>query len=105
MLNVNISSLTPLCMLCVCVCVQQRLGLKTMCVLCVSVCVQQRLGLKTRHEVGVQLEVGKGIFSKPTRVQPAKLPDGRVLPGAGLERKAVGRVPAKVIRVLRLDKD
>jgi len=65
---------------------------------------QQRLALRTRPEVGVQLEVPKGIFSAARRVKPLEHPRGGKLPGGGLERTATGKIPARVIRVRRLDK-
>jgi hypothetical protein len=70
---------------------------------------QQRLSLPKKPEVGVQMEVPKGVFSSPTRVKPVNVPrsgmtDAR-LPGGGLERSATGKVPAKVVKVRVLDKE
>ena len=63
---------------------------------------RQRLALPVQPEVRVTLEVPKGVFSTPTRVQPYTLPNGQVLPGGGMERIAPGNIdiPARVINVL-----
>ena len=63
---------------------------------------RQRLALPVQPEVRATLEVPKGVFSAPTRVQPYTLPNGQVLPGGGMERIAPGNIdiPARVINVL-----
>ena len=63
---------------------------------------RQRLALPVQPEVRATLEVPKGVFSAPTRVQPYTLPNGQVLPGGGMERIAPGTidVPARVINIL-----
>lgn len=63
---------------------------------------RQRLALPVQPEVRATLEVPKGVFSTPTRVQPYTLPNGQVLPGGGMERIAPGNIdiPARVINVL-----
>ena len=63
---------------------------------------RQRLALPVQPKVRVTLEVPKGVFSAPTRVQPYTLPNGQVLSGGGMERIAPGTidVPARVINIL-----
>ena len=62
---------------------------------------RQRLALPVQPEVRVTLEVPKGVFSAPTKVQPYTLPNGQVLPGGGMERIAPGNidVPVRVISI------
>ena len=55
---------------------------------------QQRLALPHTPELRVTLEVPSGHFSPPSRVQP-----NFNMPGGGMERTAVGNVPARVLRV------
>jgi RHS repeat-associated protein len=52
----------------------------------------QRLALPKPPQVKVTLQVPKGTFSQPTKVKPAN-----GMPGGGVERKATGKIPAKVI--------
>ena len=52
----------------------------------------QRLALPQTPQVKVTLQVPKGSFSSPTKVKAAN-----GMPGGGLERKATGKIPAKVI--------
>ena len=63
---------------------------------------RQRLALPVQPEVRVILEVPKGVFSAPTKVQPYTLPNGQTLPGGGMERIAPGNidVPARIISIL-----
>lgn len=62
---------------------------------------RQRLGLPRQPEVRVTLEVPSGTFTPPSKVQPFTFPDGRVLPGGGLERTAPGNldIPVRIIGV------
>jgi hypothetical protein len=60
---------------------------------------QQRLALPTKPEVRATLEVPRGVFSPPSRIEPLQLPNGRVLSGGGTERSAVGEVRVRVIKV------
>jgi hypothetical protein len=64
--------------------------------------VQQRLALGTKPQVKVTMQVPKGTFSASTRVKPAQLPNGKVLPGGGMERTATGNISAKIIKVKEL---
>jgi len=57
---------------------------------------QQRLSLPQRPEVRVTLEVPSGRFSQASRILPYK-----GMPGGGMERKATGNVPVRVINVRR----
>ncbi|MCH7725029.1 MAG: hypothetical protein IH991_00910, partial [Planctomycetes bacterium] len=57
---------------------------------------RQRLGLPRQPEVRVTLEVPAGTFTPPSTVRPFTLPDGRVLPGGGLERIAPGNLDIPV---------
>lgn len=59
--------------------------------------VRQRLALPQTPEVKVTLEVPKGSFSSPTKVEPAFN-----MPGGGMERTASGIIPTKVKRVENL---
>ncbi len=59
--------------------------------------VRQRLALPQTPEVKATMEVPKGSFSNPTKVEAANK-----MPGGGLERKATGNIPAKVIKVQEL---
>jgi RHS repeat-associated protein len=54
---------------------------------------QKRLALPQKPQVKVTLEVPKGRFSPPERIQPDY---GQ--PGGGLQRTATGDVPAKVVK-------
>jgi RHS repeat-associated protein len=54
---------------------------------------QQRLALPQTPEVRATLEVKKGTFGPPTKVQP-----NFGMPGGGTERTAVGTVKVKIIR-------
>jgi len=58
---------------------------------------KQRLALPQTPEVKATLEVPKGEFSPPSKVQPANN-----MPGGGMERTATGKIPAKVIKVEKL---
>jgi hypothetical protein len=58
---------------------------------------RQRLALDTTPEVKATLEVPKGTFSQPTKVQPANN-----MPGGGTERTATGNIPAKVVKEEKL---
>jgi RHS repeat-associated protein len=60
--------------------------------------VQQRLALGQKPEVKVTMEVPAGQFSKATKVDPAKTPDGNILPGGGSERTGTGNIPVKIIK-------
>lgn len=61
---------------------------------------RQRLALPGWPEVRVTLEVPRGVFSVPRRVQPYRVRDG-ILPGGGIERIAPGHldIPVKIINV------
>ncbi len=62
---------------------------------------RQRLALGHTPEIRVELEVPRGVFSPPRRVAPL-IQKGRVtMPGGGKERTAVGRVPTRIVRILR----
>ena len=56
---------------------------------------RQRLALPQTPEVKVQLEVPKGVFGPPSRVQPA---NGML--GGDLERTGTGQIPA-IVRGVR----
>jgi len=60
---------------------------------------RQRLGLPVEPEVRVTMEVPKGKFSPPSRVQPFEVQPGKVLPGGGMERTATGNIPVKILDV------
>jgi RHS repeat-associated protein len=60
---------------------------------------QRRLALPTRPDVRVRVQVPGGRFSEPSRVAPYTLPGGRVLPGGGMERKATGEIPVRILGV------
>jgi RHS repeat-associated protein len=60
---------------------------------------EQRLALPNRPEVRVTLEVPAGRLSSPSKVAPMQRPDGRVLPGGGMERTATGDLPVRVLGV------
>jgi RHS repeat-associated protein len=60
---------------------------------------EQRLALPNRPEVRVTLEVPAGRLSPPSKVAPLQRPDGRVLPGGGMERSAAGDVPVRILGV------
>jgi len=55
---------------------------------------RQRSALPQTPEVKVTLEVPKGKFSQPTRVEPAFN-----MPGGGIERTATGDIPVTIKRV------
>lgn len=55
---------------------------------------RQRSALPQTPEVRVTLEVPKGVFSKPSRVEPAFN-----MPGRGMERTATGNIPVTIKRV------
>jgi RHS repeat-associated protein len=55
---------------------------------------RQRLALPQTGEVRVQLEVPRGAFSPPKRVDP-----DYSMPGGGMERTATGSVPCRVVCV------
>jgi hypothetical protein len=55
---------------------------------------RQRLALPQTPEVRVQLEVPRGVFSPPKRVEPAY-----GIAGCGKERTATGPVPCQVVGV------
>lgn len=55
---------------------------------------RQRLALPQMPEVRVTLEVLKGAFSQPSRVDPAFN-----MPGDGMERTATGNIPVKILEV------
>jgi hypothetical protein len=57
---------------------------------------RQRLSLPQTPEVRVDLEVPKGVFSPPTRVDP-----DFNMPGGGMERTATGNIPGRVVCVWR----
>jgi len=52
---------------------------------------RQRSALGETPEVRVTLEVPKGTFSKPTKVEPFNN-----MPGGGTERTATGTIPVKI---------
>jgi len=58
---------------------------------------RQRLALDSTPEVRVSMEVSKGKFSSPTKVNPLNN-----MPGGGLERTATGNIPAKIINAERM---
>ncbi|KQN04846.1 hypothetical protein ASE85_07605 [Sphingobium sp. Leaf26] len=60
---------------------------------------QQRLALPQRPEVRVSMEVNKGAFSKPSRVEPAN-----GMKGGGMERTATGPVPVQIKRIDEMKK-
>ncbi len=60
---------------------------------------RQRLGLPVEPEMRVTMEVPKGKFSPPSRVQPFEVQPNRVLPGGGMERTATGDIPVKILDV------
>jgi len=53
---------------------------------------RQRLSLRQTPEVRATLEVPRGSFSAPSEVEPAY-----GMSGGGMERKATGRIPVKVL--------
>jgi len=55
---------------------------------------QQRLALPQKPEVKATMEVPKGKFSAPEKVQPANN-----MPGGGTERTATGPIPATIKKV------
>lgn len=55
---------------------------------------RQRLALPQTPELRVTLEVPKGVFSQPSRVDPAFN-----MPGGGMERTATGNIPVKILEV------
>ena len=55
---------------------------------------RQRLSLPQTPELRVELEVPKGAFGQPTRVEPHF-----GMPGGGMERTAHGRVHCRVVGV------
>jgi RHS repeat-associated protein len=55
---------------------------------------RQRSALQQTPEVKVTLEVPKGKFSPPSKVEPAFN-----MPGGGMERTATGNIPVKIIKV------
>lgn len=55
---------------------------------------RQRLALPQTPEVRVTLEVPKGVFSQPSRVEPAFN-----MPGGGMERTVTGNVPVKIVEI------
>ena len=55
---------------------------------------RQRLALKDTPEVRVTMEVPGDTFTPPARVQPKDY-----MPGGGMERSAVGKVPVTTLRV------
>jgi RHS repeat-associated protein len=55
---------------------------------------RQRLALPQTPDIRVTLEVPGGVFSAPTRVQPKYN-----MPGGGMERRATGQIPVKIVRV------
>jgi RHS repeat-associated protein len=57
---------------------------------------RQRLALPQTPEVRVTLEVPKGVFSPPTRVNP-----NFGMPGGGMERAATGKIAARILQVFR----
>jgi RHS repeat-associated protein len=63
---------------------------------------RQRLGLPTQPEVRATMEVPSGVFSRPSKVQPFTLPNGKTLPGGGAERTAPGNadIPARILDTL-----
>ena len=64
--------------------------------------VQQRLALGDKPEVKVTMQVPKGSFSSPTKVESVKLPNGGTLPGGGMERTASGNIPVQINKVKEL---
>ncbi|MGQ0593543.1 MAG: RHS repeat-associated core domain-containing protein, partial [Gammaproteobacteria bacterium] len=63
---------------------------------------RQRLGLPTQPEVRATMEVPSGVFSRPSKVEPFTLPNGKTLPGGGAERTAPGNadIPARILDTL-----
>ena len=57
---------------------------------------RQRLALPETPELRVRLEVPARVFSLSTRVEPKF-----GMPGGGMERTAMGKIPAKILRVFR----
>ena len=55
---------------------------------------RQRSALPQTPEVKVTLEVPRGAFSKPSKVEPAFN-----MPGEGMERTATGNIPVTIKRV------
>jgi len=55
---------------------------------------RQRLALSNTPEARVKLEVPTGKFSSPRIIRP----DGG-MPSGGMQRTAVGNIPARVIKV------
>jgi RHS repeat-associated protein len=58
---------------------------------------QQRLALPQKPEVKATMEVPKGKFSEPQKVQPANK-----MPGGGTERTATGKIPVKIKKVKKI---
>ncbi len=58
---------------------------------------QQRLALPNKPEVKITIEVSKGKFSSPARVEP-----NYNMPGGGMERTATGKIPVLIKRVEEL---
>jgi RHS repeat-associated protein len=63
---------------------------------------RQRLGLPTQPEVRATMEVPSGVFSRPSKIEPFTLPNGKTLPGGGTERTAPGKadIPARILDTL-----
>ncbi len=55
---------------------------------------QQRLALPQTPEVRVTMRVPEGVFSTPSRVEPAFN-----MPGGGMERTASGPIPIQILRI------
>ena len=55
---------------------------------------RQRSALPQTPDIKVTLEVPKGVFSNPSKVEPAFN-----MPGGGMERTATGKVPVIIKRV------
>ena len=55
---------------------------------------QQRLALPQTPDVRVTMSVPRGMFSSPSRVEPAFN-----MPGGGMERTASGLVPVEILRI------
>jgi len=53
-----------------------------------------RSALKQTPEVRVKMQVPSGKFTAPTKVRPAYN-----MPGGGLERTAIGKIPVKIFEV------
>ncbi len=59
-----------------------------------SLRARQRLALPKTPEIKVTLDVPKGVFSKPSKVDPAFN-----MPGGGIERTAKGNIPVTIRQV------